>query len=87
LALFAAELGLELVEAEESEDHYEEPPASASGWAAESHAAASRCCGISNASVSSMTCRKQKGTALAGDQGLRRIAGEISERSEYIPAR
>lgn len=86
LALFAAELGMALPEAEESEDHDEEPPARASGSGSEKprgrkplprHLKRER--------IEHDLPELEKHCAHC-DQDLRRIGEEISERYEYIPA-
>jgi transposase len=86
LALFAAELGVDLSETEESDDHEEEPPASASGCVSGKprgrrplprHLKRERIeHDLPEAEKHCQHC----------DQDLRRIGEEVSEHYEYLPA-
>lgn len=86
LMLFAAELGMRLPEAEESGDHDEEPPASASA------SGNSKPRGrkplprhLKRERIEHDLPESEKHCA-GCDQDLRRIGEEVSERYEYIPA-
>ena len=86
LALFAAELGMALPEAEESEDHDEEPPASASGFGSGKPRGRKPLPRHLKRERIEHDLPEAEKHCCRCDQDLRRIGEEISERYEYIPA-
>ena len=86
LALFAAELGMSLPEAEESEDRDEEPPANAStSGSGKPRGRKPLPQHLKRERVEHDLPEPEKHCAQC-DQDLRRIGEEISERYEYLPA-
>ena len=87
LALFAAELGLNLPEPEVSDDHDEEPPASVAGKgsAQPPHGRKALPRHLKRERLEHDLSETEKHCAHC-DQDLRRIGEEVSERYEYIPA-
>ena len=86
LALFAAELGMTLPEAEESDDHDEEPPASASATGSgKPRGRKPLPRHLKRERIEHDLPEAEKHCAQC-DQELRRIGEEVSERYEYLPA-
>jgi transposase len=86
LALFAAELGMSLPEADESDDHDEEPPGSGSpsgGGKPRGRKPLPR--HLQRERIEHDLPESEKRCAEC-DQDLRKIGEEVSERYEYIPA-
>jgi transposase len=86
LALFAAELGIALPEAEESEGHDEEPPASASGSDSGKPRGRKPLPRHLKRERIEHDLPESEKHCVRCDQDLRRIGEELSERYEYIPA-
>jgi transposase len=86
LALFAVELGLDEPEQNESDDHDEEPPASASGkGSAKPHGRKALPRHLKRQRIEHDLPETEKYCGQC-DQDLRKIGEEVSERYEYIPA-
>lgn len=86
LALFAAELGIALPEAEASEDHDEEPPAGASGsGSGKPRGRKPLPRHLKRERIEHDLPESEKHCPRC-DQELRRIGEELSERYEYVPA-
>ncbi len=86
LALFAAELGLNLPQADESDDHDPEPPASAAGsGSGKPRGRKPLPRHLKRERIEHDLPESEKHCSHC-DQDLRRIGEEVSERYEYIPA-
>jgi len=86
LALFAAELGMSLPQAGESDDHEEEPPANApAGGSGKPRGRKALPRHLKRERIEHDLPETEKHCPDC-DQDLRRIGEEISERYEYIPA-
>jgi hypothetical protein len=79
LALFAAELGMSLPEADESDDHDEEPPGSRAG--------ANHYRGISSVSGSNTTCRNRRSAARSVIRICARSAKKSASATNIFPRR
>lgn len=86
LALFAAELGIALPEAEVSEDRDEEPPASASGSGSGKPRGRKPLPRHLKRERIEHDLPESEKHCVRCDQELRRIGEELSERYEYVPA-
>jgi transposase len=85
LALFAAELGLDLPEREESDDDEEEPPSAAASGRGKPRGRKPLPHHLKRERIEHDLPEAEKHCAQC-DQDLRRIGEEVSERYEYIPA-
>ena len=85
LALFAAELGLDLREPEESNDHEDEPPSASASGSAKPHGRKPLPRHLQRERIEHDLPESEKHCAQC-DQDLRRIGEEVTERYEYIPA-
>jgi transposase len=86
LALFAAELGMSLPEAEESDDPDDEPPAGASASGSGKPRGRKPLPRHLKRERIEHDLEDQEKHCAACDQDLRRIGEEVSERYEYLPA-
>lgn len=85
LALFAAELGLDLPEPEESDDHDEGPPSASESRSGKSRGRKPLPRHLKRERIEHDLPESEK-HCIHCDQDLRRIGEEVSERYEYIPA-
>jgi len=85
LALFAAELGLDLPEPEDPNDHQDEPPSASASGSAKPHGRKPLPRHLKRERIEHDLPEAEKHCAQC-DQDLRRIGEEVSERYEYIPA-